>query len=107
MNAIVEELLAGDKRQTGTADMMLQLAEWAGASYARYDRAAVDRVVKAAAEAAYALAGYDAASGRHLAEDRVAASVVPIFKGRTLGIWITPAELGGEAEELIAREFGP
>src|SRR5512134_1803178 len=57
MNAIVEELLAGDKRQTGTADMMLQLAEWAGASYARYDRAAVDRVVKAAAEAAYALAG--------------------------------------------------
>lgn len=52
------------------------------------------------------LAGYDAASGRHLAEDRVAASVVPIFKGRTLGIWITPAELGGEAEELIAREFG-
>ena len=40
MNAIVEELLAGEKRQTGTADMMLQLAEWAAASYARYDRAA-------------------------------------------------------------------
>ncbi len=32
MNAIVEELLAGDKRQTGAADMMLQLAEWAAAS---------------------------------------------------------------------------
>ncbi|MEZ5833636.1 MAG: aldehyde dehydrogenase family protein [Dongiaceae bacterium] len=57
MNAIVEELLAGEKRQTGTADMMLQLAEWAAASYARYDRAAVDRIVKAASDAAYALAG--------------------------------------------------
>ncbi len=55
MNAIVEELLAGEKRQTGTADMMLQLAEWAAASYARYDRAAVDRIAKAAAEAAFAL----------------------------------------------------
>ena len=32
MNAIVEELLAGERRQTGTADMMLQLAEWAAAS---------------------------------------------------------------------------
>jgi acetaldehyde dehydrogenase / alcohol dehydrogenase len=52
MNAIVEELLAGEKRQTGTTDMMLQLAEWAAASYARYDRAAVDRIAKAAAEAA-------------------------------------------------------
>ena len=57
MNAIVEELLAGEKRQTGAADMMLQLAEWAAASYARYDRAAVDRITKAASEAAYALAG--------------------------------------------------
>src|SRR5688572_1932113 len=57
MNAIVEELLAGEKRQTGTADMMLQLAEWAAASYARFDRAAVDRIAKAAADAAYALAG--------------------------------------------------
>jgi acyl-CoA reductase-like NAD-dependent aldehyde dehydrogenase len=57
MNAIVEELLAGEKRQTGTADMMLQLSEWAAASYARYDRAAVDRIAKAAAEAAFALAG--------------------------------------------------
>jgi hypothetical protein len=57
MNAIVEELLAGEKRQTGTADMMLQLAEWAASSYARFDRAAVDRVAKAAADAAYALAG--------------------------------------------------
>src|SRR6185503_4487532 len=57
MNAIVEELLAGEKRQTGTADMMLQLAEWAAASYARYGRAAVDRIAKAAAEAAFALAG--------------------------------------------------
>ena len=57
MNAIVEELLAGDKRQTGTADMMLQLAEWAAASYARFDRAAVDRIAKAASEAAFALAG--------------------------------------------------
>jgi len=57
MNAIVEELLAGEKRQTGTADMMLQLAEWAAASYARFDRAAVDRVAKAAADAAFALAG--------------------------------------------------
>lgn len=57
MNAIVEELLAGDKRQTGSADMMLQLAEWAAASYARFDRVAVDRIAKAAADAAFALAG--------------------------------------------------
>src|SRR5690348_6569298 len=57
MNAIVEELLAGEKRQTGTADMMLQLGEWAAASYARFDRAAVDRITKAASEAAFALAG--------------------------------------------------
>ncbi|HEX6118195.1 MAG TPA: hypothetical protein VFZ03_02015, partial [Dongiaceae bacterium] len=57
MNAIVDELLAGEKRQTGTADMMLQLAEWAAASYARFDRAAVDRIAKAASEAAFALAG--------------------------------------------------
>ena len=57
MNAIVEDLLAGEKRQTGTADMMLQLGEWAAASYGRYDRAAVDRIVKAASEAAFALAG--------------------------------------------------
>ena len=48
MNAIIEELLAGEKRQTGTADMMLQLAEWAASSYARFDRAAVDRIAKAA-----------------------------------------------------------
>lgn len=57
MNAIVEELLAGEKRQTGAVEMMLQLAEWAAASYARYDRAAVDRITKAASEAAFALAG--------------------------------------------------
>ncbi len=57
MSAIVEELLAGDKRQTGTADMMLQLAEWAAASYGKYDRAAVDRIAKAASDAAFALAG--------------------------------------------------
>ncbi|MGH6892662.1 MAG: aldehyde dehydrogenase family protein [Dongiaceae bacterium] len=57
MSAIVDELLAGDRRQTGTADMMLQLGEWAAASYGKYDRAAVDRIVKAAADAAFALAG--------------------------------------------------
>jgi hypothetical protein len=52
MNAIVEELLAGEKRQTGTADMMLQLAEWAASSYARFDGAAVERIAKAASAAA-------------------------------------------------------
>ncbi len=52
------------------------------------------------------LAGFDAASGRHLAQDRVAASIVPIFKGQTLGIWISPVEISGKSEKLIAREFG-
>ena len=39
MTAIIEEILAGEKRATGTADLMLQMAEWAAAAYARFDRA--------------------------------------------------------------------
>lgn len=57
MNAIVEELLAGEKRQTGAADLMLQAAEWAAAAYSKYDRARVDAIAKAASEAAFAKAG--------------------------------------------------
>ena len=41
MTAIVEEILAGEKRATGTADLMLQMAEWAAAAFARFDRALV------------------------------------------------------------------
>lgn len=57
MNAIVEQLLAGEKRQTGQADMMLEAAGWAAASFALFDRARVDAVVHAAAEAGHAVAG--------------------------------------------------
>lgn len=57
MNAIVEEILAGDLRLTGSADLMLQTAEWAAASFARYDRAEVDAIARAAAEAGFAKAG--------------------------------------------------
>lgn len=57
MTAIVEEILAGDKRATGVADLMLQTAEWAAAAFARYDRARVDKIARAAAEVAYTHAG--------------------------------------------------
>ena len=57
MNSIVEDLLAGEKRQTGAADLMLQAAEWAAAAFAQYDRARVDAIAKAASEAAFAKAG--------------------------------------------------
>ena len=57
MNSIVEELLAGEKRQTGSADLMLQAAEWAAAAFARFDHAQVDAIAKAASEAAFAKAG--------------------------------------------------
>jgi len=57
MNAIVEQILAGEKRQTGEADMMLEAADWAAASFAAFDRNRVDAVVRAAAEAGFAAAG--------------------------------------------------
>ncbi|HVO02546.1 MAG TPA: aldehyde dehydrogenase family protein [Candidatus Cybelea sp.] len=57
LNAIVEELLAGEKRQTGQADMMLEAAGWAAASFAQFDHARVDAIVRAAAEAGFAVAG--------------------------------------------------
>jgi acetaldehyde dehydrogenase/alcohol dehydrogenase len=57
MTAIVEQILAGDQRATGAADMMLQNAEWAAAAFARYDRARVARIARAAADVAYAHAG--------------------------------------------------
>ena len=41
MNHIVQQLLAGEKRQTGEADMILEAAGWAAASYANFDRARV------------------------------------------------------------------
>lgn len=57
MTAIVEQILAGDQRPTGAADMMLQNAEWAAAAFARFDRARVARIARAAADVAYAHAG--------------------------------------------------
>ncbi|MBL8710636.1 MAG: aldehyde dehydrogenase family protein [Rhodospirillaceae bacterium] len=57
MTAIVEEILAGEQRATGAADLMLQTAEWAAAAYARFDRARVLKIARAAAEVAYAHAG--------------------------------------------------
>lgn len=57
MNSIVKEILAGDRRMTGSAELVLQTAQWAAASYARYDRAEVDAIARAAAEAAFAKAG--------------------------------------------------
>ena len=57
MSDIIDELLAGEKRQTGTADLMLQNAAWAAASYARYRRDEVDAIARAAAEAGFARAG--------------------------------------------------
>ena len=57
MTAIVEEILAGEKRATGTADLMLQMAEWAAATFTRFDRARVERIAKAATDVAYAHAG--------------------------------------------------
>ncbi len=57
MNAIVEELLAGEKRATGEADLMLETALWAGRAFAKFDRQSVDRIAHAAAEAGASLAG--------------------------------------------------
>jgi acyl-CoA reductase-like NAD-dependent aldehyde dehydrogenase len=57
MSAIIDELLAGEKRQTGSADLMLQAASWAAASFARYRRDEVDAIARAAAEAGFAKAG--------------------------------------------------
>jgi acyl-CoA reductase-like NAD-dependent aldehyde dehydrogenase len=64
MNAIVEQILAGEKRQTGSADMMLEAAGWAANSFAAFDRGRVDAICRAAAEAGFAAAG-------KLAEDAV------------------------------------
>lgn len=57
MSGIVDEILAGEKRLTGTAELMLQTAEWAASSFARYGRAEVDAIARAAAEAGFAQAG--------------------------------------------------
>ena len=57
MTAIVEEILAGEQRATGAADLMLQVAEWAASAYARYGRGSVEEIARAAAEAAHAHAG--------------------------------------------------
>jgi acetaldehyde dehydrogenase / alcohol dehydrogenase len=57
MNSIVQDLLAGEKRQTGAADMVLDAAGWAASSYADFDRARVDAIARAAAEAGYAASG--------------------------------------------------
>src|SRR5215813_4678836 len=64
MNAIVEQILAGEKRQTGSADMMLEAAGWAANSFAGFDRSSVEAICRAAAEAGFAAAG-------KLAEDAV------------------------------------
>jgi acyl-CoA reductase-like NAD-dependent aldehyde dehydrogenase len=62
MNAIVHELLAGKRRETGAADLVLQTAEWAAQAFAGLDRNAVDAIARAAAEAGHAEAGVLAAA---------------------------------------------
>ncbi len=62
MNSIVKEILAGEQRLTGSAELMLQTAQWAAASFARYDHAEVDAIARAAAEAGFAKAGALAAA---------------------------------------------
>jgi acyl-CoA reductase-like NAD-dependent aldehyde dehydrogenase len=57
MNAIVEQILAGEQRQTGAADMMLEAAGWAAGAFAAFDRNRVEAVARAAAEAGFAAAG--------------------------------------------------
>jgi acyl-CoA reductase-like NAD-dependent aldehyde dehydrogenase len=57
MNAIVEQLLAGEQRPTGQADLMLEAAGWAASAFALFDRAKDDAIVHAAAEAGHAVAG--------------------------------------------------
>ncbi|MSP81964.1 MAG: aldehyde dehydrogenase family protein [Alphaproteobacteria bacterium] len=57
MTAIVRELLAGKRRETGAADLMLQTAEWAAAAFAGMNRGAVEAIVRAAADAGFAHAG--------------------------------------------------
>lgn len=57
MTAIIEDLLAGEKRATGSADLMLQTAEWAAAAMARFERDRVEAIARAAAEAGFAEAG--------------------------------------------------
>ncbi len=57
MTAIVEEILAGEQRESGAADLMLQNAEWAAAAFAGFDRSRVEKIARAAVEVAYAHAG--------------------------------------------------
>lgn len=57
MTAVVEEILAGEQRDGGAADLMLQAAEWAAAAFARFDRGRVLQIARAAVEAAHAHAG--------------------------------------------------
>jgi acyl-CoA reductase-like NAD-dependent aldehyde dehydrogenase len=57
MNTIVQDILASDKRSTGTADLMLQNAEWAAAAYGRFTIERVRAIAKAVADAAFSHAG--------------------------------------------------
>ena len=57
MTAIVEEILAGEQRESGAADLMLQTAEWAAAAFAGFDRSRVEKIARAAVEAAHSHAG--------------------------------------------------
>ena len=57
MTAAVEEILAGDQRESGAADLMLQTAEWAAAAFAGFDRGRVEKIARAAVQVAHAHAG--------------------------------------------------
>jgi acetaldehyde dehydrogenase / alcohol dehydrogenase len=57
MIAIIEEILASDTRQTESAELILQAAEWSQAAFAQFDRHAVKSIAMAAADAGYAKAG--------------------------------------------------
>jgi acetaldehyde dehydrogenase / alcohol dehydrogenase len=57
MIAIIEEILASDTRQTESAELILQAAEWSQAALAQFDLHAVKSIAMAAADAGYAKAG--------------------------------------------------
>jgi acyl-CoA reductase-like NAD-dependent aldehyde dehydrogenase len=57
MSAIIEAILAGERRATGAADMVLDTAAWAAASLGRFRRDEVLAILRAASEAGRAAAG--------------------------------------------------
>ena len=46
MTAVVEDILAGEQRESGAADLMLQTAEWAAAAFSGFDRGRVGTLLR-------------------------------------------------------------